>query len=63
MWILKDQIIVNMDNVVSVLKNSNGNLEFHTSGDYCVTMKDVPEDIIHKIWMANKRKEEIFVIN
>lgn len=62
MWILKDQTILNTDNISVMKKDDCGNLIIRDASNVETSLSNVPEDIIHKIWMAHKKGQDIFVI-
>ena len=62
MWILKDQTILNTDNISLMKKDDNGNLVIRDASNVETRLSKVPEDIIHQIWMAHKKGQDIFVI-
>ena len=63
MWILKDQLILNTDNISVMRKDASRNLIVRDASNVETVLSDVPEDIIHQIWMAHKKGQEIFVID
>ena len=63
MWILKDQTILNTDNISVMRKDASGNLIIRDASNVETVLSKVPEDIIHQIWMANKKGQEVFVID
>ena len=62
MWILNKKQIINLDNVVSLSVNEVGDLVLQACGNTTITISGVPEDIIHQIWLANKKTQDIIVI-
>ena len=62
MWILKNQTILNTDNI-SVMQMNNGELIIRDASGIETRLPNVPEDVIHQIWMAHKKGQEIFVIS
>ena len=62
MWILKDQTILNTDNIIVMKKDDCGNLIIRDASNVETRLSNVPEDIIHQIWMAHKKGQDIFVI-
>lgn len=62
MWILKDQFIINTDNISVIKKDDSGNLVFRDGSNVETRLSNVPEDIIHQIWMAHKKGQDLFVI-
>ena len=62
MWILKDQTILNTDNISVMKKDNSGNLIIRDASGIETHLSNVPEDIIHQIWMAHKKGQDIFVV-
>lgn len=62
MWILKDQTILNTDNISVIRKDVSGNLIVRDASAVETILSNVPDDIIHKIWMAHKKGQDIYVI-
>ena len=59
MWILKNDVIVNTDNVSVIKTDTLGNLRFTISGNSELIVENVPEDSIKQIWMAHKKGQDI----
>lgn len=62
MWILKDQTILNTDNISVMKKDNSGNLIIRDASGIETHLSNVSEDIIHQIWMAHKKGQDIFVV-
>ena len=62
MWILKDQTILNTDNISVMKKDDCGILVIRDASGVETQLSNVPEDIIQQIWMAHKKGQDIFVI-
>lgn len=63
MWILKNNVIVNTDNVSVIKKDISGNLRFTIAGNAELILDNVPEDAIKQIWMAHKKGQDIVVFD
>ena len=61
MWILKNNVIVNTDNISVIKMDSSGNLHFTLTGNAELRLEDVPEDAIKQICMAHKKGQDIVV--
>lgn len=62
MWILKNQTIINTDNISVMTKDDSGKLIVRDASGIETRLTNVPEDIIHQIWMEHKKGNNIFVI-
>lgn len=62
MWILKNNVIVNTDNVSVIKKDASGNLRFTIAGNTELILDNIPEDAITQIWMAHKKGQDIVVL-
>ena len=62
MWILKNNVIVNTDNVSVIKKDASGNLRFTIAGNTELILDNVPDDAITQIWMAHKKGQDIVVL-
>lgn len=63
MWILHKNTIINTDNISMMNQDNLGNLVFKIGVNSEIRIENVPEDIIHQIWMAHKKGQDIFVID
>ena len=62
MWILKNNVIVNTENISVIKMDASGNLRFTIAGNAELILDNVPEDAVKQIWMAHKKGQDIVIL-